>query len=293
MRIEGQRESENIEDRRGIGGRGLAIGGGGGVITLIIIIVAVIMGKDPRPLLQNMPQGGAGGAAGTQTQQIDPAEEPYRKFVAVVLADTEDVWGDIFQKQLGRTYERPKLVLFSGQVDSACGMASAAVGPFYCPGDENVYLDLSFFRELKDKFPSPGDFAMAYVVAHEVGHHVQDLLGISDKVHQAQQRAGGGGAGAGGLSVRLELQADYLAGVWANHANKMRNILESGDVEEAITAAQAIGDDTLQKRARGRVMPDSFTHGTSAQRVRWFRKGLETGDVKQMNQLFELPAERL
>jgi predicted metalloprotease len=275
-----------------MGGRGLAIGGGGGILTLIIVIIAVIMGKDPRPLLQNMPQGGAGGGAGTQTQQIDPAQEPLRKFVAVVLADTEDVWTDVFQKQLGKTYQKPKLVLFSGQVDSACGSATAAVGPFYCPGDENVYLDLAFFGELRDKFHSPGDFAMAYVVAHEVGHHVQDLLGISDKVHQAEQRAGGG-SGAGGLSVRLELQADYLAGVWANHANKMRNILESGDVEEAITAAQAIGDDTLQKRARGRVMPDSFTHGTSAQRVRWFRKGVETGDVKGMSVLFELPANQL
>jgi predicted metalloprotease len=249
-----------------------------------------MMGKDPTPLLQQTQQTGGAGA-GQQQQQVDPAQEPLRKFVAVVLADTEDVWGSLMPRELGRPYEQPKLVLFTGEVDSACGFASAATGPFYCPGDRKLYLDLSFFDEMKKKFGAPGDFAMAYVVAHEVGHHVQNLSGISDKVHAARGRVGKEEYNS--LSVRLELQADYLAGCWAHHAQRMKNILESGDVEEALRAANAIGDDTLQKQARGYVVPDSFTHGTSAQRVRWFKRGFETGDVKGMKQLFELGYERL
>ena len=285
MRTEGQRESENVEDRRGMPVKGIAAGGG--VVTLIVV-VALLMGKDPTPLLQQTQQG---GGAGGQPQQIDPAQEPLRKFVAVVLADTEDVWGSLLPREMNRQYQQPKLVLFSEQVDSACGFASAATGPFYCPGDQKVYLDLSFFDEMKKKFGAPGDFAMAYVVAHEIGHHVQNLCGISDQVHTARGRVSKEEYNT--MSVRLELQADYLAGVWANHAQRTKNILEAGDVEEALRAANAIGDDTLQKQARGYVVPDSFTHGTSAQRVRWFKRGLESGDVKGMKQLFELPYERL
>jgi predicted metalloprotease len=231
--------------------RGVAAGGGG-LLLLIIIIVSVLTGRDPTPLLQ---QAGQQAQQQSQTQQpVDPAQEPLRQFVAVVLADTEDVWESLLPKSLSRPYEQPKLVLFTSQVESACGFASAATGPFYCPGDHKVYLDLGFFDEMKRKFGAPGDFA---------------------------------------LSVRLELQADYLAGCWAHHAQKAKDILESGDVEEALNAANAIGDDTLQKQAQGYVVPDSFTHGSSAQRVRWFKRGLESGDVKGMMVLFELPFERL
>jgi len=285
MRWSGRRESDNIEDRRGMPVRGIAAGGG--VLAVIVIIIALFTGKDPTPLLQQLPQQGAG----TEQAQVDPKQEPLRQFVAVVLADTEDVWVQLFPAKFKRQYEQPKLVLFSGRVESACGFASAATGPFYCPGDHKVYLDLGFFDEMKQKFGAPGDFAMAYVVAHEVGHHVQNLLGISDKVHAARGRVDQ--AEFNTLSVRLELQADYLAGVWAHHAQRTKNILEQGDVDEALNAANAIGDDTLQKQSRGYVVPDSFTHGTSAQRIRWFRKGLESGDVEGMNELFELPYERL
>ena len=289
MRWSGRRESENVEDRRGMPVKGIAAGGGG-VLLLVVIVISLLTGKDPTPLLQQaQQQGGAGG--GGAAQPVDPAQEPLRQFVAVVLADTEDVWGALMPKELGRSYQQPKLVLFSGQVQSACGFASAASGPFYCPGDNNLYLDLAFFDEMKRKFGAPGDFAMAYVVAHEVGHHVQNQLGLSDQVHQARERVSESEYNA--LSVRLELQADYLAGVWAHHAQRTKDILEKGDVEEALNAANAIGDDTLQKRARGHVVPDSFTHGSSAQRVRWFRRGFETGDVKGMKALFELPYERL
>ncbi len=206
------------------------------------------------------------------------AQEPLRHFVAVVLRDTEIVWDDLFRKE-NRTYRNPKLVLFNGRVNSACGLASAAVGPFYCPGDSKVYLDLDFYRELRDRFGAPGDFAQAYVVAHEVGHHVQNLLGVSDKVSAAQQRASK--AEANRLSVRMELQADFLAGVWAYHAQERFNFLEEGDVENARALRQAIGDDRLQMQARGYVVPDSFTHGSSQQRMRWFKKGLTTGDMSQ------------
>lgn len=286
MRQDG-RESENVEDRRGMPVKAA----GGGILTIIIVLIALYMGKDPRPLLNQVNQGGGTSADSTAPRQIDPAEEPLRKLVAVVLADTEDVWGDLMPKQLGVQYEQPKLVLFTGQVDSACGFASAAAGPFYCPGDHKVYLDLAFFRELQDRFKAPGDFAMAYVIAHEIGHHVQNLLGISDKVHQARGRLDE--AEYNQLSVRLELQADYLAGVWGYHAQRSKNILESGDIDEALRAANAIGDDTLQRQARGQIVPDSFTHGTSAQRVKWFKKGIQSGDLRAMKQLFDLPYDQL
>jgi predicted metalloprotease len=287
MRWEGERESSNVEDRRGMPVKGMAAGGG--LVTLIIVLIALFTGRDPRPLLNQV--NGGGGASPAAQQQVDPRDEPLKKFVGVVLADTEDVWGYMFPKYFNKQYPPPKLVLFNGRVDSACGMASSAVGPFYCPEDQKVYLDLAFFRELTERFKAPGDFAMAYVVAHEVGHHVQNQLGISDKVHAAKGRLSD--AEYHQQSVRLELQADFLAGVWANRAQRMKNIIEQGDVEEAIRAANAIGDDTLQKQALGYVVPDSFTHGTSAQRVIWFRRVIETGDVTKMQQLFDLPYDQL
>jgi predicted metalloprotease len=286
MRTEGSRESENIEDRRGMPVKGLAAGGG--LLGVVVVLIALFTGKDPTPLLQQLPQGGGSDGG---PQQVDPAQEPLRKLVSVVLADTEDVWTNLFPKQFGRSYEQPKLVLFTARVESACGMASAASGPFYCPGDHKAYLDLAFFGEMKQRFGAPGDFAMAYVVAHEIGHHVQNLVGQSDKVHAARERVSE--AEYNTLSVRLELQADYLAGVWAHHAHRTKNILEAGDVEEALNAANAIGDDTLQKRSQGYVVPDAFTHGTSQQRVRWFRRGLESGDVAGMKALFDLPYNQL
>ncbi|MGB7157329.1 MAG: neutral zinc metallopeptidase [Tepidisphaeraceae bacterium] len=290
MRITGRRESDNVEDRRGMPAGKMAAGGG--LLAVIVIIIALLTGKDPTPLLQQLPQGGPGaGSAESETAQVDPAQEPLRQFVAVVLADTEDVWNAVFPKHFGRPYEQPKLVLFTDRVESACGFASAATGPFYCPGDHKAYLDLGFFGEMKEKFGAPGDFAMAYVVAHEIGHHVQNQLGLSDKVHAARGRVSD--AEYNSLSVRLELQADYLAGVWAHHAQRTKSILESGDIDEALNAANAIGDDTLQKQAQGYVVPDSFTHGTSEQRARWFRRGLESGDVSKMQELFDLPYERL
>jgi predicted metalloprotease len=284
MRWMNRRESGNVEDRRGMPMKGLAVGGGGAV-TLIILLIALFTGQDPTPLLQQTDPGGPG------QRQVDPRQEPLRQFVSVVLADTEDVWDDLFQRQLNRRYEQPKLVLFTGQVQSACGSASSAVGPFYCPGDHKAYLDLDFFEEMQNRFRAPGDFAMAYVVAHEIGHHVQNLLGVSDRVQARRRQASE--TESNNLSVRLELQADYLAGVWAHHAQRTKDILEAGDIEEALRAANAIGDDALQKRSSGVVVPDSFTHGTSSQRVRWFRKGLQSGDLSQMRQLFELPYEDL
>jgi len=274
MLWKGRRESGNVEDRRGIGGGGLAVGGGLGGIVLLV--VALLFGVDPRTLLDQS-QGG-GPSTGTQTsRQVNPAEDELAKFTRVVLAETEDVWSDLFRQQ-GRQYRAPTLVLFTNQVSSACGQASAAVGPFYCPGDAKVYIDLSFFRELHTQFRAPGDFAQAYVVAHEIGHHIQHLLGTSDKVTAMQARASE--AQSNQLSVRLELQADFYAGVWAHYAQK-RGIIEPGDFEEALRAASAIGDDRLQREAQGYVVPDSFTHGSSEQRARWFRRGLETGDMRQ------------
>lgn len=274
MLWKGRRESGNVEDRRGIGGGGLAIGGGLGGIVLLV--VALLFGVDPRQLMEQQPTSDP--STGTQTSRsANPQEEELKRFTTVVLAETEDVWNDIF-RQNGRQYREPTLVLFTEQVRSACGNASAAVGPFYCPGDQKVYIDLSFFRELHSQFRAPGDFAQAYVIAHEIGHHVQHLLGTSDRVSAMQARAGG--AQANQLSVRLELQADFYAGVWAHYAQK-RGIIEPGDFEEAMRAASAIGDDRLQREAQGYVVPDSFTHGTSEQRARWFRRGLETGDIRQ------------
>lgn len=286
MRTEGGRESDNVEDRRGSGGP-VMIGGGLGLLVLVVVLA--LLGVDPRPLLQNLPQQPMGGGA---QAPVDPANDPQaevKKFVSVVLADTEDVWTKLF-RQMGSEYTDPKLVLFSGQVRSACGFASAAVGPFYCPADQNVYLDMSFFQEMKRKFNAPGDFAQAYVIAHEVGHHVQKLMGISDEVDRLRRQLPEKEFNE--VSVRLELQADFLAGVWAHHAQEMRNILEEGDIEEALNAATAIGDDRLQKQAQGYVVPDSFTHGTSKQRVRWFTKGLKSGDIEEGN-TFKIPYDEL
>lgn len=266
MRWEGGRRSSRIEDRRGVSiGRGLAGGGLGGIVLLLI---ALFFGIDPRLLLfDSTPQ--------QQNEASDPAQAELKDFVAVILADTEDTWGAIFQEMGGR-YREPTLVLFSGAVQSGCGLAGAEAGPFYCPVDEKVYLDLRFFDELQRRFAAPGDFARAYVVAHEIGHHVQTLLGISEQAFALRQQLNPTEANA--LSVRQELQADCFAGIWAFHADRSRHLLESGDIEEGLQAASAIGDDTLQRQAQGQVRPESFTHGTSAQRVRWFRRGLNSGD---------------
>ena len=264
---------------------------GGGLGGIALVILFLVLGGDPAVLLQQARQQAPGGGGAAVAPQAAGADKETRDFVAVVLADTEDVWGRLFEEQLGREYARPPLVLFSGRVESACGLASAATGPFYCPADRKVYLDLSFFDELRTRFGAPGDFAMAYVVAHEVGHHVQNLLGPLGEVHRRQRTVDK--VAGNRLSVRLELQADYLAGVWAHHAQEMKQILEEGDVEEALRAASAIGDDTLQEQAQGTVRPDAFTHGTSAQRLKWFRRGLETGRLDRMNDLFELPYDEL
>jgi predicted metalloprotease len=246
---------------------------GGGLGTIALLLLALFFGIDPGVLLQgDVPSG----PVLEDAPATSPGTDPLRDFVSVVLADTEDVWRDLF-RHMNREYQDPRLVLFSGSVQSACGIAGHAVGPFYCPGDRRLYLDLSFFRALQEQFAAPGDFAQAYVIAHEVGHHVQTLLGITERVQAARRRLGP--AEANTLSVRQELQADCLAGIWAYHAQAARQILEEGDVEEALNAAAAIGDDRLQRRAQGQVTPDSFTHGTSAQRVRWFQRGLRSGDV--------------
>lgn len=274
MRWREGRQSSNVEDRRGMSRGGMAIGGGLGGI--VILVIALLLGADPRQLLEQLPADPQ--APGTQTSRpVNPEEEELRNFVGAVLADTEDVWNDIF-RQMGRQYREPTLVLFTDQVQSACGVAGAAVGPFYCPNDQKLYIDLAFYRELKTRFQAPGDFAQAYVIAHEVGHHIQNLLGTMDQMEAARQRMSE--AEANQLSVRLELQADFLAGVWAHYAQQ-RGKLEPGDVEEALGAASAIGDDRLQRESQGYVVPDSFTHGSSEQRIRWFRKGLETGDIRQ------------
>ena len=276
MRWESERRSENVEDRRGIRPGGLALGGGA---TLIVVLIALLFGADPRQLLQQVQMSTEStGGSGQVQAPADPSEERLKAFASVVLAETEDVWQARF-RELGETYREPTLVLFSGQVQSACGFTSAAVGPFYCADDERVYLDLSFYDELQRRFGAPGDFAQAYVIAHEVGHHVQNLLGISGKVRSLQQRASRAEANA--LSVRLELQADFLAGVWAHDTQQMKGLLEAGDLEEAMHAAQAIGDDNLQRQAQGYVVPESFTHGTSEQRMRWFMLGYRTGDIRQ------------
>jgi predicted metalloprotease len=273
MRWEGRRESQNVEDRRGVR---FGKAGGIGIGTILLALVAVYFGQDPSVVLQNVQPSGQQAEQGPY--QESPEEAQLRKFVSVVLADTEDAWGAIFTAA-GRTYEPPGLVLFSGAVESACGFAQAAVGPFYCPGDRQVYIDLSFYQDLQTRFGAPGDFAQAYVVAHEVGHHVQTLLGISDRNMAARERASEAEANA--LSVRQELQADCFAGIWAHDADRSRQLLESGDIEEGLNAAAAIGDDRLQKQSRGHVSPDSFTHGSSEQRVRWFKRGFESAKVDQ------------
>lgn len=277
MRLDDERESDNVEDRRGSGG-GFSIGGGKGIGigTIALALVAMYFGVDPS-LVMNIGQGMSQNTS-VEAKPI-PANDPDAKFVAKVLASTEDTWGKIFQAS-GQQYPAPKLVLFSGQTPTACGSGQAAAGPFYCPGDQKVYIDLSFYQEMKDRFHAPGDFAQAYVIAHEIGHHIQNLQGISDKVQQARQNARNE-AESNAYSVRLELQADCYAGVWAMHADGENRILEAGDVEEAMTAAAAIGDDALQKQAQGYAVPDSFTHGTSQQRMRWFNQGLNTGDIKK------------
>ncbi|HEY3067071.1 MAG TPA: neutral zinc metallopeptidase [Methylomirabilota bacterium] len=266
------RRSDNVEDRRGMG---VPMVAGGGIGTIILVLVALYFGVDPSVILQN---GGPSVTPPSSSPSASVGNDQLRDFVSVVLADTEDTWRALF-RQMNREYQDPHLVLFSGAVQSGCGTAATAVGPFYCPADHKLYLDLTFFRDLRDRFGAPGDFAQAYVIAHEVGHHVQVLLGISDRVRAAQQRAGRTESNA--LSVRQELQADCLAGVWAHHAQQTRNILEPGDIEEALQAAAAIGDDRLQRETQGRVVPDSFTHGTSAQRVRWFKTGFDAGDVRR------------
>jgi predicted metalloprotease len=273
MRWRGERQSTNIEDRRGFSAGRVAVGGGLG--SVLLMILALVFGVDPRQFLDQSPSN---PPAQVQTSRPQNAkEEELKEFVAVVLAKSEDVWTDVF-RQNGRQYREPTLVLFTDQVQSACGIAGAAVGPFYCPGDEKVYIDLAFYEQLRREFQAPGDFAQAYVVAHEVGHHVQKLLGISDRVEAMQGRVSD--VEANQLSVRLELQADFFAGVFARHVQK-QGMLEAGDIEEALRAASAVGDDQIQRRTAGYVVPDSFTHGTSAQRLRWFRRGYETGDIRQ------------
>jgi hypothetical protein len=270
MRWTTGRRSQNVEDRRG---RGMPLAVGGGLGTVVVLLLALFLGVDPGVVLQ-----GDAPAPGTEAPATSPRHDPLRDFVSVVLADTEDVWRELFTR-MNREYHDPTLVLFTGSVQSACGMAGAVVGPFYCPADRKLYLDLDFFRALRDRFRAPGDFAQAYVIAHEVGHHVQTLVGVSERVQGARRRLNREEANA--LSVRQELQADCLAGVWAHHAQRTRQILEEGDIEEALGAAAAIGDDRLQRQAQGEVVPESFTHGTSAQRVRWFQRGLVAGDVGQ------------
>ncbi len=287
MRMDDQRESDNLEDRRGGGfggGGGLRLGGGRlGIGTIAIALVAsYFLGINPLTVL-SMLSGGGGMPAVEQSAppaHKPPPDDETARFVSKVLASTEDTWNEVFRAS-GRQYEEPKLVLFSGMTPTACGTGQSAMGPFYCPGDQKVYIDLTFFRELKERFQAPGEFAQAYVVAHEVGHHVQNLLGISDQVQAARQRTGKVEANA--LSVRLELQADCFAGVWGKRTDAMKNILEPGDLEAALAAATAIGDDRLQQQAQGRIVPESFTHGSSEQRVRWFKRGFETGDINQCN----------
>lgn len=276
MRWRGRQQSGNVEDRRGMSGGGVLAGGG--VVGLIVYLIYSFLGGDPSQMPDVLP--GSGGAQTELSAEEKAADDERAEFVAVVLQDTEDVWNKLYAEN-GDDYPEPTLVLYRGAVQSACGSASAAVGPFYCPGDQKVYIDLSFQEDLQNKLNAPGDFAMAYVIAHEVGHHIQQVNGTSQKMQQLRQQVSE--TEYNKYSVMLELQADFLAGVWAHHAQKMNNILQEGDIEEALNAANAIGDDKLQKEAQGRVVPDAFTHGTSAQRVYWFKKGFTTGDINQGN----------
>jgi predicted metalloprotease len=278
MLWQGRRESGNVEDRRGISGGGLIAGGGIG--TIVVAILYFLLGGDPSDVNNNLaPQ------QYTQSAPRSAKEEELASFSKVVLADTEDVWAEIF-KENGRQYSEPTLVLFTDETRSGCGFSSAATGPFYCPSDEKVYIDLSFFNELETRFHAPGEFAMAYVIAHEVGHHIQKLSGVFDKAEQQRQNLSESAYNK--LSVQMELQADFYAGVWANRDQKMKKILESGDIDAALNAANAIGDDRLHQHSQGRVVPDAFTHGTSQQRMYWFKKGFETGDITQGNTFAEV-----
>jgi uncharacterized protein len=277
MRWIGRQGSGNVEDRRGMGGK-LALGGGVGGI--IVLILSLLLGQNPLDSIN------VGTSPQYDQQATSEVADDQAKFVSVVLKETENVWNTIFEQQFGKDYQEPKLVLFTQSDQSGCGFASAATGPFYCPLDQRVYIDLSFYNDLSNRFGASGDFAMAYVVAHEVGHHVQHLLGTSDKVHQARQQLSEREGNK--LSVALELQADFYAGVWAHHTQRTQNILEEGDIEEALRAANAIGDDKLQKESQGHVVPDAFTHGTSEQRMYWFKKGYDTGDIKEGNTFEEL-----
>lgn len=276
MKLDDSRRSDNVDDERsssGFGARGAGIGLG----TIVIVVIGYFMGVNPATLLSLLagdPQTAT--APAPTTPLADSANDPQVDFVRAILGETEDVWGAYF-KTVGKTYTPPRLVLFSGAVASACGNASSSAGPFYCPGDTKVYIDLAFYRQLATQFGAPGQFAQAYVIAHEVGHHVQNLLGITDKAAQLEEH--GERTGAGSVSVRVELQADCFAGVWAEQANKARHILEPGDLDQGLQAASAVGDDTLQKREQGTVVPDSFTHGSSAQRVKWFRRGFDSGSL--------------
>jgi len=289
MRLENQRASENIEDRRGLRAGPVLVGGG--LSALFLALLVGFLGGDPQKVLQQQQApGGRGGRGGEAQQELSPEEVRKGEFVKRILGTTEDVWSELFPKEVGRSYKEPTLVMFSGQTKSACGFANAAVGPFYCPADQKVYIDLAFYDELKNKFKAPGDFAQAYVIAHEIGHHVQNQLGLTDKVHSRQGRVSKEEFNQ--LSVRLELQADYLAGVWAHHAQKTKGILEAGDLKEGLVAATAIGDDRLQMQAQGYVVPDSFTHGTSEQRLRWFAKGLKAGTIEGFD-TFSIPFDQL
>lgn len=290
MQWEGRQESENVEDRRGVGLKtGIAVGGGG----LLIVILALVLGVDPQQLGQIFGPGNNPNEVqkdGQQKGPVDPAEERLAKFSKVIFHDTETVWTKLFSK-MGKTYQKPTLVLFTGRVESACGAADAAVGPFYCPGDSHVYIDLSFYKDMEKKLNAPGEFARAYVIAHEVGHHVQRLLGYSQQLEEARRTQSK--VEANHASVRLELQADYLAGVWAHHGQREFKFLDAGDIDGALNAAKKIGDDYLQKKSRGVVVPDAFTHGKSEQRSRWFKKGFDTGDVEGARELIDLLYERL
>ncbi len=278
MRYKGRRQSSNVEDRRGMS-TGKKVGIRGGIFAVIALVVYVLLGGDPQMAL-NFLQSGTGTTETATEYQPTAQEQELAEFVSVVLADTEDVWNKLF-REMGGEYREPRLVLFSGQVQSACGFSSAATGPFYCPGDDRIYIDLLFLEQLQKRLGAGGDFAVAYIVAHEVGHHVQKQFGTLTEVQSLQQQVSQREYNE--LTVRLELQADFFAGVWAHHAQKMKNILEEGDLDEAINAAQAVGDDRLQMQSRGYVVPDSFTHGTSAQRMTWFKKGFSTGDLNDGN----------
>jgi predicted metalloprotease len=289
MEWEGREESQNVEDRRAMGGgRKMAIGGGIGGI--IILILGLVLGVNPQLLQMFLGGGGQQVQMNDEPGQVDPAQNEVARFTKVIFGDTERIWDEQFRK-MGKTYRKPTLVIYTGVVESACGTAESAVGPFYCPGDHKVYIDLDFYRDMERKLNAPGEFARAYVIAHEVGHHVQFLLGYSQRADE-MRRSGNKRLQTEG-SVRLELQADYLAGVWAHYGQEKYKFLGKGDLESAINAAFQIGDDRLQKKARGYVVPDSFTHGSSKQRMRWFREGFDTGDINRARLLFELPYEKL